>query len=222
MEELVIFDLDNVLIKEHSHKALLDYLFQQKLVGSFCYLKNCIGFYFYKKGWIKNSKRIIGHSFGFLKNQRKEEMTEILNVFFENILKKNIFGEMVEIINEHKKNNRKLILVSGALRSIVEKTAEFLKIDHCIGTSPEIVNNKFTGRTIGEIAYGKNKVKYIDLFVKQKNMSPKNIWSYANHISDLGILEFASIPVAVNPDRFLYKMAKKRKWSILLFNKTYL
>ena len=72
MRELVIFDLDNTLIKGQSQAFLLSYLLKKGVITPFFYLKLMSWFIFYKLGLIKNPGRIMDYSFSFLKdNERK-------------------------------------------------------------------------------------------------------------------------------------------------------
>jgi len=218
VKELVILDLDNVIIKGQSQKLLLNYLFKKKLIGYWYFLKIYFWFIFYKAGLIKNPKRVMEYAFGFLKDKKVENVNEIANDFFDNTLKKFIYKEMVDIINEHKNKEKEVVLVSNAIDIIVKKVAQFLNIKNYISTQLEIINNKYTGKIAGDIVYGENKVNYIKGFIKKNNLTLDNSWAYGDHISDIGFLEISAHPNAINPDKLLLIEAQKRNWPILNFN----
>jgi len=66
MKEIVILDLDGVIIKGQSQQFFLDYLFQEKIIGLFFYLRIYVWFVFYKLGLVRSPKKII--TFAFLSN----------------------------------------------------------------------------------------------------------------------------------------------------------
>jgi len=222
MKELVILDLDNVIIKDQSQKLLLKYLFKKKLIGFWYFLKIYLWFLFYRVGLVKSPKKVMEYAFRFLKDKKVEEIDKITDQFLNEILKHNIFKEVIDIIEKHKKEDRELIIISNVIDIIVKKVANFLNIKNYIGTRLEIINDKFTGKILGDIVYGENKTKYFNNFIKENNLSFDKIWSYGDHITDLDILKIASNPIAVNPDRFLEREAKKNNWQILNFKETLL
>jgi HAD superfamily hydrolase (TIGR01490 family) len=158
-------------------------------------------------------------SFSFLKGKKIEEVDEIVEVFLKEVLHKFIFSEIIDIINEHKAKDREVIIVSNGADILVKKVADFLDIKNYISTRLEITNGKFTGKILGDIVYGKNKVKVTNEFIKKNNLDLYNSYAYADHISDLDLLLMVSNPFAVNPDNLLFAEAKKRNWPILMFNK---
>ena len=52
-------------------------------------------------------------------------------------------------------------------------------------------------------------------YVQEKNLTLENSYSYADHVSDIDILQLAEHPVAVYPDRNLLKVAKINNWKII-------
>jgi HAD superfamily hydrolase (TIGR01490 family) len=218
--ELVIFDLDNTLIKGQSQKLFLSHVFKKGLMTRFFYIKLMLWFTLYKIGIIKNPKRAMEYAFSFLKDMNIDEFKKYINDFFEQRLKYYIFEEGIEIIKKHKNQNRKILVVSNAIEFIPQRVAQFLNIDYFIGTKLEKLNNKFTGKIKDDIIYGKNKVIAIKDFINNYNFSLDGSWGYSDHSSDLPFLEMVSHGVVVNPDNNLYKIAKQKNWQILKFKKT--
>jgi len=175
------------------------------------------------KSWFKDRvgfyKKIMDYSFSFLKDKKVEEIEEITGVFFKEVLYKFIFPEIIDIINEHKAKDREVIIVSNGADILVKKIADYLNIKNYISTRLEITNGKFTGKILGDIVYGKNKVKVTNEFIKKNNLDLYNSYAYTDHISDLDLLLMVFNPCAVNPDNLLFEEAKKRNWPVLMFNK---
>jgi putative phosphoserine phosphatase/1-acylglycerol-3-phosphate O-acyltransferase len=164
MSEIVILDFDGVIVKNQSQKIFLKYLFRKRIIGLAFYFKIYFWFILYRLGFVKNPKKIMQYAFGFLEGREVGEIDNIIDNFFEENLKKCIFLEIIDIINEHKQKNRKIFIVSNSVIFIVKKVAQFLGINNYIGTQLEIIDGKYTGKILGEIVYGKNKINFIKDF----------------------------------------------------------
>lgn len=220
MNELVIFDLDNTLIKKQSQALLLFYALEKRLISPFFYFTVMIWFIFYKLNLVKNPRKIMEYSFTFLKEKDVVDFKQIIDDFFKEKLKFVIFVDVLKIVNTHKAKGRKILIVSNTIECIPKKIAEFLNINYYIGTRLEIKNNKFTGKIDGDIIYGRNKISAIKKFVIKNNFSLKGSWGYSDHHSDIPFLELVNFPVVVNPSRKLLEKAQKQKWPVLKFKKT--
>ena len=160
------------------------------------------------------------YAFSFLNGRSVVEMEKIINNFLEENLKGFIYKEAIDIIKEHKEKKREILLVSNSLEIIVKKVSDFLGIKNYIGTKLETVNNKFTGKILGNIVYGSNKINLIQEFIKNNNLKITNSWAYTDHISDSQLLKSTSNSFVVNANRKLFKEANKNKWRVLKFSKT--
>jgi len=217
MKELVIFDIDNTIIKGQSQRILLGFVFKKGIINFFYYLKILCWFLLYNLGIAKNPKRVMEYALIFLNGKDECYIEDIINEFFDKELKKYFFKEALELIDRHKKEGRKIVFVSTAIEPVIRKIAYYLGVKYYLATKLEIKNGRYTGKIDGEIVYGKNKINRLKDFLEKNNFSLKNSWAYGDHISDLDILEVTSHPIVVNPDRILYKEAKKRGWNILNF-----
>jgi HAD superfamily hydrolase (TIGR01490 family) len=217
-KELVIIDLDNVIIKGQSQKIFLDYLFKKKAINPLFYFKILFWFLIYKFGIVADPKAIMEYAASAFKDRTIREVKKIIDEFFEEQLKKFIFKEMTDIIKEHKNNSREIVIVSNAIDIIVKKVADYLGIKNFISTKLEIINGKFTGKIFGGLVYGKNKVKYLESFIKSNSLFFNSKWGYGDHFSDLELLLSVDVPIVVNPDSRLLHEAKKKNWRIIFFN----
>jgi HAD superfamily hydrolase (TIGR01490 family) len=212
MEKLAIFDLDNTLLKESAYLSMVNFFYKKKLVSKFFYLKAIFWLVFFKLRVIRNPKKIMERAFSFLKNKKESAFRDVLGDFFE---EKYMFEQALNILKGHKKNGKKILLVSNSFEQILEIVANLLEIDYFIGTKLEIKNGRFTGKIEGDTMYGENKVLAINKFLEEKGMSLEGSWGYSDHHSDIPLLKMVENPVAVNPDRKLLKVAKKLKWPVL-------
>ena len=218
MKELVIFDLDKTLIKGYSQQIFLKYLFKTGIINFFNYFIISIWFIFYKLGLVKSPKKIMEYAFRFMKGWDGEKLNSLINDFFEKELKHLFFKDGVEVVNNHKKENRELLIVSNVPDFLVKRIALYLGVNNYIGTKLEIINGKLTSKIAGDIVYGENKTLVVKDYVSKNGFTLDNSWAYGDHISDLPILSIVNHPYAINPSPELRKEAEKRNWPIILFN----
>ncbi len=216
MNELVVIDLDNTLINGYSQQLFLKYLLQKKFITLGFYLKLSLWFVLYKLNLAKNPEAMMEFAYGFLKGRGSEEVQKLAADFFETVLKKIIFSDLVALINEHRAKGRKLLIVSSVPDVLVKEIARFLEITEYKTPHLEVANGKFTGK-ISKIVYGKNKTSSLHEFANEKGFSLKSAWAYADHFSDLDMLQSVAHPFVVNPGKKLLREAQKRSWPVLHF-----
>lgn len=217
MNNIVLFDIDNTLIKGQSQNIFLKYLFRHNLISFSQYLLISIWFILYKFHLVKHPLKIMKYAFAIFQNKSSDEIEKLANDFFSSELNKYFYSEVVNILKNHRENNARIILVSNSVDIIVKEVAKYLNVNEYICTRLKYIDNKFTGEIDGEIAYGVNKYylvsKYLNIQIADSAKIPA--YFYTDHISDLPLLEKVDVPVVVNPDTNLKKVAIENKWKIL-------
>ena len=127
--------------------------------------------------------------------------------------KENVF----EKFKWHKTRKDITFLVSNAPQEFLEIVKEALKFDFIIGVKSEIKNNKFTGKIIPPLLWGKRKVKRIKDIIKKEGFEVdlEESFAYSDSLRDLPMLKMTGNPVVVSPDEKLFKIAKKNNWRII-------
>lgn len=217
MKELVILDVDNTLLAGQSQQYLLWYLRQKGLIKPIPFVKILLWFGAYKIGFAKNPRKIMGYAFSFLKGWSVEDFGKLVDSFFEEVLKNKIFSETANIIADHKRHGRDLLIVSNAIEPIIKKLAEYLGIQDYLCTSLKVRDNVYTGE-IGDAAYGENKVHLIADFMRSHGYEYDHSWAYGDHDSDIFVLEKTAHPIAVNPSSKLKRIATEKHWQVLYLN----
>jgi HAD superfamily hydrolase (TIGR01490 family) len=144
-------------------------------------------------------------------------VSAIVEDFFQQILVHKFYPEAIKLIKDHQSNGRLVILVSNSPEVVVKKIATHLGIEQYLSTRLELINQLYTGKILGEIMYGKQKVISVNSYIQSRNLSLESSWGYGDHDSDIPVLQEVSHPFAVNPTSSLKKIALKNKWPILTF-----
>jgi HAD superfamily hydrolase (TIGR01490 family) len=215
MKNIVFFDIDGTIIIGQSQEKLIKYLYKRKMVNVFFLLKIYLWFFLYKINIAKDPLCIMEYAFNIVKNKTEKEVNILLDDFFDNILKKSLRKRVVEIINQHNMEGDHVVFFSNAVYPLARVIADKLNVDDVIATSLEITNGKYTGKILGSINYGNNKSVAAKKYVESKNLSLVGSFYYADHISDLPLLNLVSNPVVVCPDNKLKKIAVKNNWKLI-------
>ena len=210
--KVAILDLDNTIVDGESQKSLIKYLYRNGYVNFLIAAKIYFWFILYKLNLVTKPEKIMRLAFSFLKERKLTDFKNILHSYFESELKNKIFPEAIKIIDEHKKEGHRVIIISNAIKLLVEEVSDFLGADDCLGSQIETANGVFTGEMLGKPMYGKNKVEELKKYFISRKMDSIETWAYSDHHSDLELLAFSSHPIVINPNKILASIAKDRNW----------
>jgi 1-acyl-sn-glycerol-3-phosphate acyltransferase len=213
-KDLILFDLDGTLIEGQTQKIFLDILRDEKIVTLYDFTLLTLWFIAYKLRIITKTKKARKFAFRKLANRQVIEIEKIIETHFSKFRNK-IFHNSLEIINKFKSQNDKIIVISASIEPIVKMICKELSLDEYICTKLDVYDGKFSGNFVGIPMYGDEKINQIKNYLTHQGKKFNKIYYYNDHISDIGLMEFVDVPVCVNPDPKLRKIAIEKKWEIL-------
>jgi HAD superfamily hydrolase (TIGR01490 family) len=217
MKKIILFDVDNVIVKGQTQKILINFLLKKRRISILFFLNLYIWFILYKIGLIKDTFRIRNKAFKAFKNCEKDDIDNLFKEFFEKEIKQRIVSQSHDLVRDYLNKNYEVILVSASLSEIVNNLKRYLALNYSVSTELEILNGHYTGRVSGDIPYGTNKINMVKKLLNTYGFSLVDSYAYTDHISDMPLLELVTHPGVINPDRKLRKMAKLKNWSIYDF-----
>ena len=117
-----------------------------------------------------------------------------------------------ELIQQHREGGDTLLIITGTNRFIASPLADAFGVDALLASECEIVQGRYTGKSIGIPCYGKGKIAHLNKWLVKNPHAMTGSWFYSDSHNDLPLLEWVSNPVAVNPDRTLERHATKLGW----------
>ena len=135
----------------------------------------------------------------------------------EPILKPLVYQEPLNLVERHRERGEPVYIVSATLQEIVEEIARELGFDGALGSTCEIVDGVYTGRSLRG-AHGDGKAAAVRELAAQEGFDLEASTAYSDSHTDLPFLEAVGNPVVVNPDRQLRRVAEDRGWPMLEFN----
>jgi len=214
-KKVVFFDVDNTIVNGYTQKFFIEYLYRKKKINFFVMAASYIWFLFYKIHIFNNVTKAINFYLNFLKGYNKDELYKIFDDFFDSYVKNNIYKDAKNIIEEYRKKQAVLVLVSTSIDPIVERLFRFLNFDFYISTNIKFEKDIFLGMVDGKAVSGEEKLKLAKNFLNKFYDYDVETYFYSDHFSDQGLLDFVDHSFVVNPDGILRNKAKYNNWEII-------
>lgn len=210
--KFIVFDLDDTLLSGDCEREWITFLTSKGLMNDSSakldqfdldYRKGILDFEEYST-FIQ--KPIMGLTREELDNLVEEFIQKNIHHLTDNLTR--------DLLNEASSAD-KVLIASGSHDFLVKGFADFFKIDSSIGTPVELKNNIFTGQLSGEPTFSDGKVRAVEKWCNSNDIDVKDSIFYSDSINDLPMFEVCGVPVAVNPDEKLKKIAKERAFKVI-------
>ena len=146
-----------------------------------------------------------------------EEMQALVGDAMEPVLRPLVYAEPLHLVRHHRERGERVYIVSATLQEIVDHIADDLGFDGAIGSTCEIVDGRYTGRSL-RAAHGDGKARALRDLAGVDGLDLESSTAYSDSYSDVPFLEAVGHPVAVNPDRRLRSIARARAWPTIRFS----
>lgn len=220
---LAIFDFDGTLTEGHLWKGIAKHHRAKKLKrwALLTYFASHIPFWLASniKLYSKEKNRSEwGEDLALLfKGMTPEKSKEIFEWVADNYFLPLMRQDVMELLNEHKKQGYKIVLLSGMFNEFLEVMGTKIGADYVQGTKLEFLNDVCLGKIIQPLCFGRNKAKLLeDLIKKNKlNVDLSRSSAYADSYYDLPVFEMVGNPVATYPDKKLNQIAMVNQWKVI-------
>jgi HAD superfamily hydrolase (TIGR01490 family) len=213
------FDLDRTLLRRSSALALAGSFREHGVIGRGQLAKAAAWqLLFAARGASAETvRKAAEEGLMVLKGFRVDDLRSLVATAMEPILKPLVYQEPLHLVTRHRERGEPAYIVSATLQEIVEELARELGFDGAIGSTCEIVDGVYTGRSL-RAAHGEGKAAAIRELAEQEELDLPASTAYSDSHTDVPFLEAVGNPVVVNPDRELRRIAIERGWPILEFD----
>jgi len=118
-------------------------------------------------------------------------------------------------LHQHRAAGDILLIITATNRFITAPIAERLGVSHLLATEPEMVDDRYTGRTVGIPCFRQGKVERLNLWLADQGVDLAYSWFYSDSHNDLPLLNQVTYPVVVDPDPTLARHAQQQGWPII-------
>jgi len=120
-----------------------------------------------------------------------------------------------QMIEEHRAQGHRLVLLTGSPEFLVEPLATYLKMDKVVAGRLERRGTLFSGRMLEPYPYRQGKRVALEHLAARHALDLAASYMYGDSPGDLPALEAVGHPRVVNPIRGLDRIARRRGWPIL-------
>ena len=212
---LAIFDLDNTLLSIDSDHAWGEFLLEQGAVDPQAYREANDRFMADYNAGTLDIHAFLAVALQPLVDNTPEQLSAWHQQFMASKIEPHILAKGEELVARHRTRGDTLMIVTATNRFITGPIAERLGIDHLIAVEPEVVDGSYTGKVSGTPSYREGKVKRLEEWLADKDLTMDGSWFYSDSHNDLPLLELVDNPVAVDPDDTLREVAEQKGWRII-------
>lgn len=166
-------------------------------------------------GLLKRS-RLLELTYAFLQGFPSNEMSERMKTVWNERLEQRLYPRMREILEDHRKAGRRIVIVTTGLRELVEQSKKALGDDvQVIGVEMDTdEHGNWMGSVEGPL-YGVHKAEAVKKWALENHVDLAKSYAYSDHYSDAAFLALAGHPVCVNPTFRLRVLARKKGWEVI-------
>lgn len=120
-------------------------------------------------------------------------------------------------LRSHQEEGHLVLIASGTFTPSLRILADRLGVSDLVGTGLELRADRYTGRIIGPVIKGADKLARIQahLSPRAEHIDWQASYAYGDSYSDHAFMQLVGNPVAVHPETRLRGLAQLRKWEIL-------
>nr|WP_221188362.1 HAD family hydrolase [Halomonas cerina] len=212
---MAIFDLDNTLLSIDSDHAWGEFLLEQGAVDPEAYKEANDRFLADYEAGTLDIHAFLEVALKPLTEHSPEQLAAWHQQFMASKIEPHILPKGEELVARHRSRGDTLLIVTATNRFITGPIAERLGVDELIAVEPERLGERYTGRVSGTPSYREGKVKRLEAWLADRDLTLDDSWCYSDSHNDLPLLERVDHPVAVDPDPTLRKEAERRGWKII-------
>ncbi len=215
------FDLDKTVIAKSSTLAFSRPFYKAGLLNKRTLLKAGVAQAVYMMVGADHDQleKVRGQLMHLTRGWDAGQIRQLVRETVDEVVAPLVFAEALAIIDEHRREGRRVVIISASPDEVVKPLARYLGADHVIATRSQVDEQ---GRYTGEIdfyAYGPGKAQAITDLAAEWNLDLSLCYAYSDSFTDLPMMEAVGHPVAVNPDKELREAAEERGWPIMQFER---
>lgn len=212
---LTIFDLDNTLLDGDSDYLWGRFLVEQGHVDGDAYERQNRAFYEDYQAGTLDIHAFARFSMAPLAAHPLEQLQSWRRRFIEQKIRPIVAPLAPALIERHRSQGDRMMIMTATNRFITEPIAELLGIDALIATEAEMQDGRYTGQLTGIPNFQDGKVRRLEQWLADQAEQAEHITAYSDSHNDLPLLKRADTAVAVDADERLRAEARSQGWPII-------
>ncbi len=155
---LALFDLDHTLLPIDSDHEWVEFLIRHQLAGDpeAVRRRNDELYAKYQAGTltIEESAAVM---LGFLKMHSPYDLAKYHEIYMQEVIRPNIKKVATDLVDKHLSQGDLCCLVSATNTFVITPIGRAFAFENIIGTTPEFINGRYTGKFVGTASYKEGK-----------------------------------------------------------------
>ncbi len=220
MKKFAVFDLDGTLIRWQLYHAVVDKLAKAGHLGPDAREKLHEARMRWKRrepGYsFRDYESVLVHLHDDLVSQIPPEKYDALVGEVTAEYKDQVYTYTRDLIRQLQSEGYVLLAISGSHQELVAEVARHYGFADWIGTRYPRSSEGFTGQKFGG---SDDKGMKLNELVRKHNLSFQDSYAVGDSQSDASMLKLVDHPIAFNPDKALYDIAREHGWDIVIERK---
>ena len=204
-----VFDVDRTLISLPTEQLFFFFLLWRRVISprqALSYAKELL--------W-QHPHRFQNKS--YLRGLAASRIESLARDCYQSLIRPRLSRMGLAYLQEHQKQNHQVVVLTGSLECLMLPLHLDLGADWLIATRLQTDSDRYTGQITGLHPRGENKLHLLRELSGFAGFDLSQSFAYADHASDLPLLQHIGRPVAVNPDSRLKSFAQTHSWPIRRF-----
>ncbi|SIS49796.1 HAD-superfamily subfamily IB hydrolase, TIGR01490 [Thalassolituus maritimus] len=216
---LAIFDLDHTLLSGDSDHAWGQFLVDRGLVDPEVHQRRNDHFYEQYKAGSLDIHEYLEFAMRPLTEYDADHMHAERDIFLNDRIEPLVSQKARDLIRHHEERGDTLLIITATNGFVTYPIAERLGIAHIIAPHPEVVDGRYTGKTVGIPSFQDGKVTRLKSWMEEHSHDMEGSYFYSDSHNDLPLLRLVDHPVAVDPDPTLQAEAEASGWPVISLRK---
>jgi HAD superfamily hydrolase (TIGR01490 family) len=213
MPHAVFFDMDRTVLRVNSGTHWMRYLRRRGEISRWQFFR-AVGWAVKYQLAVLDIETLSRRLVMTLRGDDEEAMRQKCRDWFAEEIVHTIAAPAREAIRAHRARGDRMALLTAATPYIAELVAGALELEGVLCSRLEVERGKFTGRIVEPLCFGHGKVELARSWATQHGLDLGTATFYTDSYNDLPMLNQVGVPVAVNPDPRLRRVASRRGWAI--------
>ncbi|HIF48337.1 MAG TPA: HAD family hydrolase [Cytophagales bacterium] len=212
---LAIFDLDHTLLSGDSDHAWGQFLVDRGLVDPEVHQRRNDHFYEQYKAGSLDIHEYLEFAMRPLTEYDADHMHAERDIFLNDRIEPLVSQKARDLIRHHEERGDTLLIITATNGFVTYPIAERLGIAHIIAPHPEVIDGRYTGKTVGIPSFQDGKVTRLKSWMEEHQHDMQGSYFYSDSHNDLPLLRLVDHPVAVDPDPTLQAEAEANGWPVI-------
>ncbi|HSF84124.1 MAG TPA: HAD-IB family hydrolase [Acidimicrobiia bacterium] len=221
MQQAAFFDLDKTVIAKSSTLAFGKPFYKAGFLGRRTLMKLGMAQLFYVLFGADEDQleRARDQLLRLTAGWHRAEIEQLVEETLDEVADPLVYAEALFLIDEHKRNGRRVILVSASPEQIVRPIGRHVGVTEIIATRIKTDSAGFFQPELERYAMGDGKADAIRELAELEGLDLEGSYAYSDSATDLPMMEVVGNPVAINPEKELRRIAEERDWPVLEFQR---